>query len=39
VLSSLDPKSRLLLAVLLFLLVTISGLVCLLVTGRIVPPF
>jgi len=38
VLSSLDPKFRLLLAILLFLLVTIFGLVCLLATGRIVPP-
>jgi hypothetical protein len=38
VLSSLDPKFRLLLSVLLFFLVTIFGLVCLLITGKIVPP-
>jgi hypothetical protein len=38
VLSSIDPKLRLLLAVLLFLIVTVFGLVCLLITGRIVPP-
>jgi hypothetical protein len=38
VLSSLDPKLRLLLSVLLFLLVTVFGVVCLLLTGRIVPP-
>ena len=37
--SSLDPKFRLLLAVLLFLVVTIFGVACLLITGRIVPPF
>lgn len=37
-LSSIDPKLRLFLAVLVFLLVTVFGLVCLLITGRIVPP-
>ena len=37
--SSLDPKFRLLLAVLLFFLVTVFGLVCLLMTGKIMPPF
>ena len=36
-LSSLDPKFRLLLSVMLFILVTIFGFVCLLVTGRVVP--
>jgi hypothetical protein len=37
VLSELDPKLRLLLSVMLFILVTIFGFVCLLVTGRVVP--
>ena len=37
-LSSLDPKLRLVLAILLFLMVTVFGLVCLVITGRIVPP-
>ncbi len=36
-LSSLDPKFRLLLSVMLFILVTLFGFVCLLVTGRVVP--
>jgi hypothetical protein len=39
VLSSLEPKHRLILAALLFLLVTVFGMVCLLITGRIVLPF
>jgi hypothetical protein len=38
VLSSLDPKYRLILSILLFLLVTVFGLVCLVMTGRVVPP-
>jgi hypothetical protein len=38
VLSSLDPKYRLILAILLFLLVTVFGLVCLVMTGRVIPP-
>jgi hypothetical protein len=37
VLSSLDPKFRLLLSVMLFIVVTLFGFVCLLVTGRVVP--
>jgi len=36
-LSSLDPKLRLLLSAMLFLLVTIFGFVCLLITGKVVP--
>ena len=36
--SSLDPKFRLLLAVMLFILVTVFGLVCLLMTGKIMLP-
>lgn len=37
-LSSLEPKFRLLLSVMLFVVVTLFGFVCLLVTGRVVPP-
>jgi hypothetical protein len=37
VLSALDPRLRLLLTMMLFLLVTIFGFVCLLVTGKMVP--
>jgi hypothetical protein len=37
VLSSLDPKFRLLLSVMLFIMVTLFGFVCLLITGRVVP--
>jgi hypothetical protein len=33
----LDPKFRLLLSVMLFIVVTLFGFVCLLVTGRVVP--
>ena len=36
-LSSLDPKIRLLLSVMLFMLVTIFGFVCLLLTGKVMP--
>jgi hypothetical protein len=36
-LSSMDPKIRLLLSVLLFLLVTVFGFVCLLLSGRVMP--
>ena len=36
-LSSLDPKFRLLLSVMLFIVVTLFGFVCLLITGRVVP--
>jgi hypothetical protein len=36
-LSSIDPKLRLLLAAMLFFLVTIFGFVCLLLTGRMMP--
>lgn len=37
-LSSMDPKIRLLLSAMLFLLVTIFGCVCLLLTGKVIPP-
>ena len=37
-LSSLDPKLRLLLSVMLFFLVTIFGCVCLLIAGKVFPP-
>jgi hypothetical protein len=37
-LSSLDPKLRLLLSVMLFILVTLFGCVCLLITGKVMPP-
>jgi hypothetical protein len=37
VLSSISPKLRLLLAAMLFFLVTIFGFVCLLLNGKIVP--
>ena len=37
VLSSMDPKIRLLLSAMLFFLVTIFGFVCLLLTGKMVP--
>jgi len=33
----MDPKIRLLLSVLLFLLVTVFGFVCLLLSGRVMP--
>ena len=36
-LSSMDPKIRLLLSVLFFLLVTVFGFVCLLLSGRVMP--
>lgn len=36
-LSSMNPKIRLLLSVMLFLLVTIFGFVCLLITGKMMP--
>jgi hypothetical protein len=36
-LSALEPKVRLLLSALLFLLVTIFGFVCLLLTGKVMP--
>ncbi len=36
-LSSLSPKIRLLLSVMLFLLVSIFGFVCLLLTGKMIP--
>jgi len=36
-LSSMDPRVRLLLSVLLFLLVTVFGFVCLLLSGRVMP--
>jgi hypothetical protein len=36
-LSSMDPRIRLLLSVLLFLLVTVFGFVCLLLSGRVMP--
>jgi hypothetical protein len=36
-LSALQPKVRLLLSAMLFLLVTIFGFVCLLLTGKVVP--
>ena len=36
-LSALDPRLRLILSLMLFLLVTIFGFVCLLVTGKVVP--
>ena len=36
-LSSLNPKIRLLLSFMLFLLVTIFGFVCLLLTGKVMP--
>jgi hypothetical protein len=36
-LSSLDPRLRLLLSAMLFFLVTIFGCVCLLITGRVMP--
>lgn len=36
-LSSLNPKLRLLLAAMLFFLVTIFGFVCLLVSGKVMP--
>ena len=36
-LSSMDPKFRLLFSVMIFVLVTLFGFVCLLVTGRVVP--
>ena len=36
-LSAMDPKIRLLLSAMLFLLVTIFGFVCLLLTGKVVP--
>jgi hypothetical protein len=35
--SSLDPKFRLLFSVMIFVLVTLFGFVCLLITGRVVP--
>jgi hypothetical protein len=35
--SSLSPKLRLLLSAMLFLMVTIFGFVCLLITGKIMP--
>ena len=36
-LSAMEPKVRLLLSALLFLLVTIFGFVCLLLTGKVMP--
>jgi hypothetical protein len=36
-LSSMDPRIRLLLSILLFLLVTVFGFVCLLLSGRVMP--
>jgi hypothetical protein len=36
-LSSINPKIRLLLSAMLFFLVTIFGFVCLLLTGKMVP--
>jgi hypothetical protein len=36
-LSSLDPKIRLLLSAMLFFLVTIFGFVCLLLSGKVMP--
>lgn len=36
-LSAMDPKVRLLLSAMLFLLVTIFGFVCLLLTGKVMP--
>ena len=36
-LSEMNPKIRLLLSVMLFLMVTIFGFVCLLLTGKMVP--
>ena len=36
-LSAIDPKIRLLLSALLFLMVTIFGFVCLLLTGKVMP--
>jgi hypothetical protein len=36
-LSSLDPKLRLLLSAMLFFLVSIFGFVCLIVTGKVMP--
>lgn len=36
-LSLMDPKIRLLLSVMVFLLVTIFGFVCLLLSGKMVP--
>jgi hypothetical protein len=36
-LSSLDPRIRLLLSMLLFMLVTVFGFVCLLLSGKVLP--
>lgn len=36
-LSSMDPRVRLLLSVLLFVLVTVFGFLCLLLSGRVMP--
>jgi hypothetical protein len=36
-LSSVDPKLRLLLSAMLFFMVTVFGFVCLLITGRMMP--
>jgi hypothetical protein len=36
-LSSIDPRIRLLLSMLLFLLVTVFGFVCLLLSGKVLP--
>jgi hypothetical protein len=36
-LSSIDPKLRLLLSAMLFFMVTIFGFVCLLITGKMMP--
>ncbi len=36
-LSSMDPRVRLLLSILLFILVTVFGFLCLLLSGRVMP--
>jgi hypothetical protein len=36
-LSSIDPRIRLLLSMLLFMLVTVFGFVCLLLSGKVLP--
>jgi hypothetical protein len=36
-LSSMDPRVRLLLSILLFVLVTVFGFLCLLLSGRVMP--